>query len=261
MSDFTVICDKVGDFNYLFGVLKTPYDNTDTKIKLEYFDNLTEEFNKTQYDLRYSLINEEILETVEAYENDDIIEIIDGICDILYVVAGAKVYFNLPNSNINFKINNTAKSINLEFNKEVLTNNLLDKKFLLNNLIEELNTSNLKLKLISDRIIKEYSISDVNRYNSLLDSIVYSLFQISYILDINVMKYFDIVHDSNMTKVCSTEEEAIRSVEFYKNDKTCRYKTPTYRMINYKDTNYFVVYDEETKKILKSINYMKVKFD
>lgn len=261
MSDFSIICDKVGDFNYLFGVLNTPYDNEKIQINLNFFDNQKKEFNKTQYDLRYSLINEEILETIDAYENDDIVEIIDGICDILYVIAGAKVYFNLPNQNIITRLNNIGRSDNIEFNKETLTNNLLTKKFLIRNFIEEINNSNLKLKLINDRILKEYTISDVSRYNSLLDNIVYSLFEISYHLDIHIMKYFNIVHDSNMTKVCKTEDEAIQSVEFYKNDKSCRYKTPTYRMINYKDIPYYVIYDEETKKILKSINYTKVLFE
>jgi len=260
MTEFQEICSLVGDFNYLFGVLKEPYNPNDEYIKTKYFNNRSADFNKIQYDLRYSLINEEVLELLDAYDKNDSIEIIDAMMDILYVVAGAKVYFNLPNGYINTSIYYISKSDNKKFNLESINNKLEINKELLNVFIEDIDINNARLKLLIDRIIKEYNFIEIERYNKYLDNIIQSLFEITYILDIDVMKYFHIVHSSNMSKICLNEQEAIESVQFYKNDENSRYKTPIYRQINYKDVDYFIVYDEDTKKILKSINYTKVEF-
>ena len=71
-------------------------------------------------------------------------------------------------------------------------------------------------------------------------------------------KTFSLIHDSNMTKLCKTEEEAIQTVEWYKANEN-RYDSPTYRLSD--DKKYYVVYNKSTGKILKSINYSPVKFD
>jgi predicted HAD superfamily Cof-like phosphohydrolase len=73
---------------------------------------------------------------------------------------------------------------------------------------------------------------------------------------LNADKAFDLVHESNMSKLCKNKKEAIATVEFYKNDK--RYDSPTYKIST--DEKYFVVYNESTGKILKSINYKPVSF-
>ena len=68
---------------------------------------------------------------------------------------------------------------------------------------------------------------------------------------------FDIVHRSNMSKLCISEEEAKQTVENYKlNDK--RYKTPEYRKSD--NDKYWVVFNRGTGKILKSINYNPADF-
>jgi predicted HAD superfamily Cof-like phosphohydrolase len=53
------------------------------------------------------------------------------------------------------------------------------------------------------------------------------------------------VHRSNMTKVCSTVEDAKESIDFYLREG--KYKNPSMRVKG----KYFVVYDAETTKILK----------
>jgi predicted HAD superfamily Cof-like phosphohydrolase len=70
-------------------------------------------------------------------------------------------------------------------------------------------------------------------------------------------KAFDLIHKSNMSKLCETKKEALATVEWYKNDD--RYDSPTYRMSP--DGKYYVVYNESTSKILKSINYKPVTFE
>ena len=46
-------------------------------------------------ELRISLIDEEVKETVEAMKNKDIVSIIDGLCDVLYVTYGAAHTFGI----------------------------------------------------------------------------------------------------------------------------------------------------------------------
>jgi predicted HAD superfamily Cof-like phosphohydrolase len=77
---------------------------------------------------------------------------------------------------------------------------------------------------------------------------------------IDADKAFDIVHRSNMSKLCKTEQEAKDTVEWYKQQhkqQQGRYDSPAYKY----NGEYYVVYNESTKKILKSIYYTPAKFD
>lgn len=70
---------------------------------------------------------------------------------------------------------------------------------------------------------------------------------------------FDLVHKSNMSKLCTSEEEAQKTVQWYKENESQRYDTPNYRRSD--DGIHWVVYNESTKKILKNINYSPVSFN
>ena len=77
-------------------------------------------------------------------------------------------------------------------------------------------------------------------------------------------KAFDLVHRSNMTKACHTEEEAIKTVEWYKkyykpNSTELMYDSPAYKLSP--DKKYWIIYNKSTGKILKSINYKAVDFN
>ena len=50
---------------------------------------------KDRWDLRLSLIEEEVQELREAIENDDLVEVADAFCDIQYVLSGAILEFGL----------------------------------------------------------------------------------------------------------------------------------------------------------------------
>jgi predicted HAD superfamily Cof-like phosphohydrolase len=71
-------------------------------------------------------------------------------------------------------------------------------------------------------------------------------------------KAFDLVHKSNMSKLCETEEDAIETVRLYKEEVPQRYDSPAYRKSD--DGNYFVVYNQSTMKILKNYKYSPVSF-
>ena len=51
--------------------------------------------NKKIVDLRYGLIEEELLELKDAIKNNDIVEIADALTDILYVTYGAGTAFGI----------------------------------------------------------------------------------------------------------------------------------------------------------------------
>ena len=61
-----------------------------------------------------------------------------------------------------------------------------------------------------------------------------------------------------MSKMCKTEEEAQKTVEWYKENMSVLYKDPQYRKSD--DGKRWVVYNAETGKILKSILYTPANF-
>lgn len=271
MNPYNYICSKVADFNYLFGVIDYSYPN-DKGILINKFDNGSEGYNKSQIKLRFGLINEEIKELEQAINDKNPIEIVDALCDILYVVAGAKVYFNLP---INYDTGDYIRMFHYE--KENFTYNEDTSKYIIENL-EDIDIINLMhingilslnavLGNLTDLFINEQGIKYhslllnhlIKFYNKTLDEIVIKIFEMCNGFNIDIIKLFDIVHNSNMTKVCETEQDAEATVAWYKINEL-RYREPVYRKINYNQKNYYVIYDGETKKILKSIKYIPAKF-
>lgn len=72
-------------------------------------------------------------------------------------------------------------------------------------------------------------------------------------------KAMSLVHDSNMSKICTTKEEAEKTVEWYEQQFAVGlqpYDTPAYRSSPSGDR--WVVFNRSTGKILKNINYRPV---
>ena len=74
---------------------------------------------------------------------------------------------------------------------------------------------------------------------------------------VDLQKAFDLVHDSNMSKICTSIQEAEQTVKWYKDHPEKGYPTPEYRKAD-GDSNSYVVFEKSTGKILKSINYKSV---
>lgn len=92
-----------------------------------------------------------------------------------------------------------------------------------------------------------------------LGDLLYVIYGFSASIGTNMDSAFDIIHQSNMSKLCNTEEEAIKTVEFYiQNKEKLGYDSPAYRKSF--DGKYFVVYNQSSCKVLKSINYKEVDF-
>lgn len=91
-----------------------------------------------------------------------------------------------------------------------------------------------------------------------LADILYVVYGFFGAIGVDADKAFDIVHKSNMSKLCSSEDEAKKTVQSYLDDPQKRYTTPTYRLSN--DKKNFIVYNKETSKILKNVNYFPTEF-
>jgi len=91
-----------------------------------------------------------------------------------------------------------------------------------------------------------------------LTDILYVVVGKAVCMGIDIKKAFDIVHHSNMSKACRTEEEAKETVKWYKENKLDIYDSPNYKKSI--DGRYFIVFNESTGKILKNINYTPANF-
>lgn len=242
--------NKVVEFNKVFGVKMYP-----TEIDTCGFINDSKLAN-----YRISLITEEYKELLEAFQNNNIIEVVDALLDILYVVYGMGSSFGYDMDKYfrnQYKHYDNSKSL-FEFVK-CSKNNMKQTSF------DYFNDENVKECL--NKITKCYDkFINTAQNNILVQAIIYYLvkliylcYEMGYICNIDMDKGFDLVHESNMSKVCKNEDVAIRTVEYYKdefNKGTQPYDTPAYRKSD--DNKYYVVYNKSTSKILKSIEYYPV---
>lgn len=233
---------KVQDFSKAFGVKK--YE----KFTKEVMDDV--ENNK----LRISLITEEFKETDDARIQKDLIEFRDGCADQLYVLYGFGDSFGI---NIDFEMGNKIKNKyfdNKEFLKlftkkyDAFTKEVLEDEKFVNPIFENLN---LKIKLLELCVREKNCELTIDK----ICEIIYMIYKISVHFGIKIHNDFNIVHDSNMSKICKTEEEAIQTVDKYKSDE--RYPEPYYEKNNYG----YIVKNKTTGKVLKSINYTPAKLD
>ena len=117
-----------------------------------------------------------------------------------------------------------------------------------------------RLDLIEEEVaeLKESIVNkDFMETADAIGDILYVVLGCATAFGLDADKIFDIVHRSNMSKLCKDEEEAIQTVKSYENDE--RYDSPSYRLSD--DGKHYIVYNKSTKKILKSINYTPVNFD
>lgn len=113
--------------------------------------------------------------------------------------------------------------------------------------------SNLRVSLIAEEL-KE--LEEAIKANDLVE-VADALCDIQYVLSGAVLEFglgdkfvelFNEVQRSNMSKACATEQEAIDTVAYYKNERsTGAYYT--------EEEGKFLVYRKEDDKTLKSINY------
>lgn len=216
---------KVKTFNSVFGV--TMYDSPNYTV----FDT-----DPKLAKLRLDLINEEAKEMNEAVKNHDLVELVDAWSDILYVVYGAASCFGVdldlyidPEQTRVVEKENVDQ--NIFKNHDKITHDI-------NNLVKYINSASQEKNL--------------DKYIGGLTQLVHCIYKTSFDFNIDINKAFSIVHDSNMTKACTDEQRAIDTVKDYK-DNDPRYDSPSYKKST--DGKYWVVWNENTNKVLKSLDY------
>jgi predicted HAD superfamily Cof-like phosphohydrolase len=124
---------------------------------------------------------------------------------------------------------------------------------LANPTIPDENRCKLRVALIAEEL-KELEVAILDKD---IVEVADALCDLQYVLSGAILEFglgekfkalFDEVQRSNMSKACLTEEEAIKTVEFYKQkDGTeCYYK---------KEDGKWLVYRKQDNKTIKSINY------
>jgi len=241
--------EKVIEFNTTFGL--PHYDIPQENV----FNQ-----NAKLAELRYSLIHEEVNELNDAFNDHNFIEVIDALTDILYVIYGAASSFGFNITNTYFKRHeNKNEKVSIFENCREDTDRIdkddiktfyecpIGQQYLtiIKTLLGQLNLAKLN---------GEY-LNTVNILTEMLDF----TYRLGSYFDIDLNKSFDIVHSSNMSKVCKNETEAQETVEWYKQNET-RYDSPSYKLADDDETRY-IVYNKSTGKILKNINYVAAKFD
>src|SRR3989338_4501296 len=96
---------------------------------------------------------------------------------------------------------------------------------------------------------------DLLEVTDALADILYVVYGAGSAFGLNLDQAFGLVHESNMTKLCQTEEEAQETVSWYLEHEP-RYDSPSYRLAS--DRKHWVVYNQSTQKVLKSIKYRPV---
>lgn len=276
--------------NYLSGYI----DNLGCFQIDEYQHIRPEIFNNSKIiRLRLDLIDEEIEELNHAIEINDFIETRDAIADILYVVYGMADVLGINIDTVfNQNINNTDNTDNNNdiCNKMVMNMNI--EKFAnqdttngkpisltnfdwikrvynnihhptVSSLLKSINYTYKELETMcllidSKNVVKEIFIKIGNCIYNLLKYV----YTYAYVAGIDANADFAIVHTSNMSKLCDTEEDARNTVIDYESkfaNGNSPYDSPYYYELP--ELHKWIVKNKSTGKALKNIKYQKVIFN
>lgn len=259
ISNYQATLDFIKIFD-MFTVLPEPYSG-----------NMLEQYRDTAK-LRYNLIHEEVTELKDAIKERDFIEVIDALTDILYVVYGAGATFgiDLETGFKRYLKENGLFTDDLSDHEWVSHFNLVSSTPVINFTIKSNFFDDETLFKHIDTIVNSIDITLATLKSILFDSvgtenlekalhfINYCVYSIGSTLEINLDKSFDIVHRSNMSKVCDNEEIANQTVEWYKQNET-RYDSPkAFASASYPGK--YLVRNANTGKALKSIHYTPADF-
>uniref|UniRef100_A0A6C0FCE8 Phosphoribosyl-ATP pyrophosphohydrolase n=1 Tax=viral metagenome TaxID=1070528 RepID=A0A6C0FCE8_9ZZZZ len=120
--------------------------------------------------------------------------------------------------------------------------------------------TNLRVSLIEEELNELKEAVKNHDFVEVLDAladILYVTYGAGAAWGVDLQKAFDLVHDSNMSKICTSIQEAEQTVKWYKDHPEKGYPSPEYRKAD-GDSNSYVVFEKSTGKILKSINYKSV---
>lgn len=235
-SNFQLVCDFNQTFD--FPVYSLDSDPLSTQVKSCVY--------------RCDLIKEEgVVEFGQALEENNLVEMLDAVCDHLYVLYGACYTFGLdPDIYIKHVLYGISYTNNVNTNN---ITNLIKNHFSFTKTIVELYESNCKLeKKLREAMLEKKNIIKVE---SFLIQLIINTYNIGFHLTTKLDEAFLNVHESNMSKLCKSIDEAEATVKDYQekyNNGTSTYDTPYYYELK---PSLYVVKNKSTGKALKSINY------
>ena len=110
-------------------------------------------------------------------------------------------------------------------------------------ILQKRKLQNPKIEKQVKNIIQDNKFEDVTK---VLNHLIYLSYSTGIFLGVDMDKAFNIVHESNMSKLCISEEEANESVKWYEDEQDV-YDSPTYKKS--KNEKYWIVYNRSTGKI------------
>lgn len=195
--------------------------------------------------LRHTLITEEISGKNEfAYcaERDDLVGMLDGMCDILYVVYGAALTFGVDlTSEFTTLGNPTAPS---KANGTLARAN------------DTLSTIH-NLEYDAEQFKYGYSQGYYSTILSSLALLVKHVYDYAELIQVDLAGAFDEVHKSNMSKFASTEEEAKDSVEQRKALGDEKYNDVYVAGVEVDGVEHWMIKRTEDHKILKCMSFFE----
>lgn len=188
--------------------------NYQSKV-LEFQQKGGEDFSKGLTPLRESLLKEEIAELEQAVKDNNRVEILDALCDIKYVNDG------------NANIDNCQQWDDAYFRG--YGSHLFDSN-----------------EIAMDSYLDQFKEDNLTYIDDINDAVIMLSYLFGFTLE-NFKTALDRVHESNMSKFPKTEQEAIDSVQAYKD-----------KGIDTLYTDTFVIKRTSDGKILKSKYYHAV---
>ena len=258
-NDFKETRDAIGDICYVvYGMadvlgidINSIFTTTLQSEVIRYYVN----HNEHIYNNISTLFIDKI---VNAYNNDSKNNTFFKITNFNYV----KLFLNELSSNYNDDDDTEMK----ESNDTDAQNIALKSK-----LLENLKKTYLKLEAECQKELICYfddNQTKLHNYNKfqIVGNLIYELLKLTYALgslyNIDVDADFSIIHQSNMSKLCDTEEDAKTTVASYElkfKNGNSPYDSPYYYELP--ELNKWIVKNKSTGKALKNIKYKEVLFD
>jgi len=192
---------------------------------------------------RISFLREEKDEFLEALENNDMVEMADALCDLIYFAHGTGQCLGI---NLDAELGRTVSKSELDITHcpEDLSTEVDPKmpeygRSLINQHLKDINDQ-------IDRFELDCKLYNFNHMITHLTEILRLTYELGYYMHFDMDAMFREVHRSNMTKVCLYKEDAQESLKYYLESK--KYEHPVIRTKG----DYFLIYDEHLNKILKS---------
>ncbi len=246
-QQFLTNFQKVGEFHTVFGHPKP------STLQYGVFDE-----NPKLLQLRLALIEEEINEFTQAYQQHDTKEMIDAMADILYVAygMGQALGINLDECFENSYGGIEAEGMMTNFQKVCYTMNFIESSF--GSQDTQLNLCHQGFVAAFEKLKKAANDKNMDKLILNLTSILHMVYKTGHCMKVDLDKAFEIVHKSNMSKLCSTMQEVTDSIEHYKTLPDFKDVKVGYRLSA--DGKYYVLFNEDTGKILKNKYYTEADF-